>query len=94
MDMKVSGLAIACMVATAAVSFLIPLALLWYVRKKKGADLAPFFVGCIVFVLFALVPLFETVIPVENFGEMLRTSTLAPMFNSGNLILSIMNGHL
>lgn len=46
------------------------------------------------FVLFALVPLFETVIPVENFGEMLRTSTLAPMFNSGNLILSIMNGHL
>ncbi len=55
MDIKVSGLAIACMVATAAISFLIPLALLWYVRKKKGADLAPFFVGCIVFVLFALV---------------------------------------
>ena len=46
------------------------------------------------FVLFALMPLLQTVIPVEGLGEMVRTSTLAPMFNSGNLILSIMNGHL
>ncbi len=46
------------------------------------------------FVLFALMPLLQTVIPVEGLGEMVRTSTLAPLFNSGNLILSIMNGHL
>ena len=46
------------------------------------------------FVLFALMPLLQTVIPVEGLGEMLETSTLAPLFNSGNLILSIMNGHL
>ena len=46
------------------------------------------------FVLFALVPLLQTVIPVEGLGDMLNQSTLAPMFNSGNLILSIMNGHL
>ena len=46
------------------------------------------------FVLFALAPLLQTVIPVEGLGEMIQGSTLAPMFNSGNLILSIMNGHL
>ena len=46
------------------------------------------------FVLFALVPLFQTVVPVEGLSDMIRTSALAPMFNSGNLILSIMNGHL
>ena len=46
------------------------------------------------FVLFALMPLLQTVIPVEGFSEMVQTSTLAPLFNSGNLILSIMNGHL
>ena len=46
------------------------------------------------FVLFALMPLLQTVIPVEGFGEMVQSSTLAPLFNSGNLILSIMNGHL
>ena len=46
------------------------------------------------FVLFALMPLLQTVIPVEGLGEMVETSTLVPLFNSGNLILSIMNGHL
>jgi len=46
------------------------------------------------FVLFALMPLLQTVIPVEDLGDMVATSTLAPVFNSGNLILSIMNGHL
>ena len=46
------------------------------------------------FVLFALMPLLQTLIPVEGLGEMVEASTLAPLFNSGNLILSIMNGHL
>ena len=46
------------------------------------------------FVLFALVSLLQTVIPVEGLGEMVQASKLAPLFNSGNLILSIMNGHL
>ena len=46
------------------------------------------------FVLFALMPLLLTVVPVEGLGEMVQNSTLAPLFNSGNLILSIMNGHL
>lgn len=46
------------------------------------------------YVLFALVPLLQTLIPVEGLGEMLNTSVFAPVFSSGNLILSIMNGHL
>jgi hypothetical protein len=50
--------------------------------------------GLFCFVLFALTPLLLTVIPVEGLGEMIHTSTLAPLFNSGNLILAIMNGHL
>ena len=46
------------------------------------------------FVLFALMPLLQTVIPVEGLSDMVQSSTFAPFFNSGNLILSIMNGHL
>ena len=46
------------------------------------------------FVLFALAPLLQTVVPVEGLGEMIQTSVFAPVFNSGTLILSIMNGHL
>lgn len=46
------------------------------------------------FVAFALLPLFQTVIPVDGIQEMVETSALAPLFNSGNLILAIMNGHL
>ena len=46
------------------------------------------------FVLFALAPLLQTVIPVDGLSEMINTSALAPLFNSGTLILSIMNGHL
>ncbi len=42
--------------------------------------------------LFALTPLLQTVIPVEGITDMIASSTLAPMFNSGGLILSIMNG--
>ena len=46
------------------------------------------------FVAFALLPLIMTVIPVEGLNELVAGSTLAPLFNGGNLILSIMNGHL
>ena len=46
------------------------------------------------FVAFALLPLILTVVPIEGLNEMVQASTLAPLFNSGNLILSIMNGHL
>ena len=46
------------------------------------------------FVAFALLPLIQTLLPVENINQMVEASALAPLFNSGNLILAIMNGKL
>ena len=46
------------------------------------------------FVAFALLPLIQTMLPVQGVNELVETSALAPLFNSGNLILSIMNGRL
>lgn len=41
--------------AAAFVCAIIPLLLLVYFKRRKGAEVLPFFVGCAVFVLFALV---------------------------------------
>ncbi len=46
------------------------------------------------FVAFALLPLIQTVVPVAGINELVEASALAPLFNSGNLMLAIMNGHL
>lgn len=43
---------------------------------------------------FAIVPLVLTVVPIDIVSQLLAESTLAPIFNNGNLILAIMNGHL
>ncbi len=50
--------------------------------------------GLLCFVAFALLPLVETVVPLEGIQELVAGSTLAPIFNSDQLILSIMNGKL
>ena len=46
------------------------------------------------FVAFALLPLVQTLLPVNNLNQLVEASALAPLFNSGNLILAIMNGKL
>ena len=46
------------------------------------------------FVAFAMLPLIQTLLPVENINQLVEASTLAPLFNSGNLILAMMNGKL
>ena len=46
------------------------------------------------FVAFALLPLIQTLLPVQDINELVEASALAPLFNSGNLILAIMNGRL
>jgi len=46
------------------------------------------------FVAFALLPLVQTVVPLEGLNEVLAGSVLAPIFNSDQLILAIMNGKL
>ncbi len=50
--------------------------------------------GLFCIVAFAMLPLLETVLPLKGIQEMVAESTLAPLFNSGELILSIMRGRL
>ena len=44
------------------------------------------------FIAFALMPLIQTVAPTGVLEELVAASTLAPLFNSDQLILAIMNG--
>jgi len=48
----------------------------------------------ICYALFALVPLVQTMVPIDMITELIEQSTLAPIFNNDNLILGIMNGKL
>lgn len=48
----------------------------------------------ICYALFALVPLVQTMVPIDMITELIEQSILAPIFNNGNLILGIMNGKL
>lgn len=43
---------------------------------------------------FAIVPLILTMVPIDIVSQLMAESTLAPIFNNGSLILSIMNGRL
>jgi uncharacterized membrane protein required for colicin V production len=45
----------------------------------------------ICYAVFALVPLLMTVVPFEQFSELIDQSTLAKVFNNGDLIMSIIN---
>ena len=51
---KVPALSIVCMTVSALVGFGIPVLLFFWGRKKKHADVLPFFIGCAVMLLFAL----------------------------------------
>ena len=46
------------------------------------------------FVAFALLPLVQTLLPMQEISQLVEASALAPLFNSGNLILAIMKGRL
>ena len=48
----------------------------------------------ICFVAFALLPLVQTAIPLKDLDSLVAASTLAPLFNSDQLILAIMKGGL
>ncbi|MBR0082321.1 MAG: YhfC family intramembrane metalloprotease [Clostridia bacterium] len=52
---SVSILSMICMGVSALISFAIPVVLCLYLRKKKQADIVPFFIGAAVFVVMALV---------------------------------------
>ena len=50
---RVPTLSVVCMVLSCVCAFALPTALFFYIRKKKGGDILPFFVGCGVMLLFA-----------------------------------------
>ncbi len=47
----------------------------------------------IVFLFFTLIPLLQTVIPLEFFTNFINASQLAPIFQNSSFIISIMNKH-
>ena len=78
MSGPVSALTLGCMAAAALVCVAIPLILLFY-YKRKGAQVSPFFVGCAVFVLFALILeslMHQLVLKVLPVGEKIMGNTL------------------
>ena len=44
--------------------------------------------------VFTLIPLVQTMVPLDLISDLLEESTLAPIFMNGNLITAIMNGQL
>ena len=48
----------------------------------------------LVFVLFALLPLVQTIVPLDTVNDVVQVSKLAPLFNNGALVTAIMNGHM
>ena len=54
-----------------------------------------FLVGCVLcFIVFTAMPLLQSVIPIAQFQDLVNQSTLAKVFENGNLIVSIMNRKL
>ncbi len=54
-----------------------------------------FFIGCVLcFIVFTAMPLLQSVIPLDQFQDLVSQSALAKIFENGNLIISIMNRKL
>lgn len=52
---NVPAISIAFMIVSLLVSFSVPIILVFFFLKKKKADLVPFFIGCGIFAVFALI---------------------------------------
>lgn len=54
-----------------------------------------FVIGCVLcFVFFTAMPILQSLIPLENFQQLVSQSALAGIFQNGNLVISIMNRKL
>ena len=54
-----------------------------------------FVIGCtLCFVIFTAMPVFQSLIPLDNFQQLVEQSALADIFQNGNLVVSIMNRKL
>ena len=76
MNYTVSALSICFIIFAMFVGVLIPVGLFLYFRAKKKADISPFFIGCAVFIVFALV--------LENLVKygLMKTSAWTPIQNN------------
>ncbi len=82
---QVPTLSIIFMGVSAVLSAAIPAALLLYFKKKKKADILPFFIGCAVFILFALV--------IEGaINSLLFSSPAGAAIQSKPLLLALVGG--
>jgi len=82
---QVPTLSIIFMGVSAVLSAAIPAALLLYFKKKKKADILPFFIGCAVFILFALV--------IEGaINSLLFSSPAGTAIQSDPLLLALVGG--
>ena len=77
MKETISTISIVFMVISCAISFIIPIVLLIYFRKKKHADVLPFFIGCAVMLVFALIleALVHRAVLGSSAGEVIRNNT-------------------
>ena len=50
--------------------------------------------GLILYVLFLLIPILSTVIPLDSFNDMLAQSTLAPIFQSDGFFAQVIAGKI
>lgn len=75
----VPNLSIIFMVISCIAGFAIPVVLFFYFRKKKNADILPFFVGCVVFLLFALI--------LESFAHQIILNSSVGQTIQGNIWL-------
>ena len=81
--MTVAGLSIIFMIISGLISILLPIILL-VVFKKKGADILPFFVGCIVMLVFAFI--------LESLVHSIILSSDAGTMIQGNVVLYALYG--
>ena len=54
MNMKVPALSMLFMSFALLFSLAVPVLLFFWYRKRRGADILPFFIGCAVFFLFVM----------------------------------------
>ena len=50
--------------------------------------------GLILYVIFLIIPILSTVIPLDSFNELMAQSTLAPIFQSSGLFVRVISGKL
>ena len=78
MNEKISSLSVAFMVVSCSIATVVPFLLLVYFRVRKKADMLPFFVGCLIMLVFALIleSVMHQAVLSSPFGALIQSNTL------------------